>query len=110
MNGRERYILHGRAVVEEPDLVKWAKWMQHARMRVGLKTIDDAQVSTVFLGVDHNHTSGSPQIFETMIFGGKYDQWVQRYATWDEAEDGHVRVVRALKAGKRPDFPGPVEA
>lgn len=49
-----------------------------------------AQVSTVFLGIDHNHWGeGLPLLFETMIFGGKHDQEQFRCSTWDEAVDMH---------------------
>ena len=46
-------------------------------------------VSTVFLGMDHSFDGGTPVLFETMIFGGEYDQFQERYCTWDEAEEGH---------------------
>ena len=56
-------------------------------------------VSTVFLGLDHNWSNeGPPIVFETMIFNGVYDQKGQwRYATWDEAVEGHERTVNMVK-------------
>lgn len=52
-------------------------------------------VSTVFLGVDHGINSDHPLWFETMVFGddGRLEDWTERYATWEEAEAGHARVV-----------------
>lgn len=50
-------------------------------------------ISTVFLGFDHGFGQGLPILFETMIFGGPYDQWQRRYCTWDEAEAGHRHAV-----------------
>ena len=47
-------------------------------------------VSTVFLGLDHAFDGGTPLLFETMIFGGEHDEYQERYATWDEAEAGHL--------------------
>jgi hypothetical protein len=68
---------------------------------VGKDTINDVDVSTVFLNLDHNHSGeGPPILFETMIFGGKYDQYQWRYCTWDEAKKGHDSVVKQIKMGR----------
>jgi hypothetical protein len=32
-------------------------------------------------------------VFETMIFGGPFDQYQDRYCTWAEAVAGHKRAV-----------------
>ena len=61
------------------------------------------EVSTVFLGLDHNsYCGGPPAIFETMVFGGEYDEYQERYSTWDEAELGHKEIVERLKGGFAP--------
>ena len=39
-------------------------------------------------------------IFETMIFGGEHDQWQDRYATWDQAVEGHKAAVNMVKTGE----------
>jgi hypothetical protein len=53
--------------------------------------LGEVQVSTVFLGLDHNFGFGrKPLLFETMIFGGKHDQYQERYSTYKEAEKGHA--------------------
>lgn len=65
--------------------------------RVVAKTqvYDGCNVSTVFLGLDHGYRPGDPPIvFETMVFGGPFDQDQERYATWDEAVAGHARWVK----------------
>lgn len=56
-------------------------------------------VSTIFLGLDHNFSrTGPPIVFETMVFNGVYNQKIQyRYATWDEAIEGHRRTVKMVK-------------
>lgn len=59
-------------------------------------------VSTVFLGMDHSWGHGPPQLFETMIFEGPYDGAQWRYATYEEAEDMHGKIVAALQAGTPP--------
>jgi hypothetical protein len=52
----------------------------------------------VFLGLDHQYGfNGPPVLFETMIFGGKHDDYQDRYLTWDEAEAGHERAVKMVR-------------
>lgn len=70
--------------------------------RVGLTTVGEARVSTVFLAVDSQWGDGPPVLFETMIFGGPYDGHQWRYASWEAAEAGHHRVVAALRSGVAP--------
>jgi hypothetical protein len=77
------------------DLGRWARFMDapHART-LGDDTIDDARVSTGFLGLDHNHTlSGPPVLWETMIFGGAHDSWQARYTSKLDAIVGHHAVL-----------------
>ena len=65
---------------------------------VAQHTIKGHSVSTVFLGLDHNFSKGGPPIlFETMIFGPKGEEMCKRYATWEEAEEGHAGLVMALE-------------
>jgi hypothetical protein len=70
-------------------------------------TKEGVEVSTVFLCHDHNFTNkGPPIVFETLVFGGRLDDSMNRYATWDEAERGHEemneRVIKSFE-GVRPD-------
>lgn len=51
------------------------------------------QVSTVFLVWDHSFGNDKqPVLFETMVFGGKYDEYQIRYNTYEEAEIGHKEI------------------
>ena len=59
-------------------------------------------VSTVWLGMDHSLGQGAPMIFETMVFGGEYGGHIVRYATEQEALEGHERIVTRLAAGEAP--------
>lgn len=57
-----------------------------------------AQVSTVFLGIDHSFMSDphTPILFETMIFAVALpvlDEYQERYSAWDTALAGHQRAV-----------------
>lgn len=50
-------------------------------------------VSTMFLCLDHSHGwGGSPVLFESMVFGGPFDQEQRRYATASEARKGHAEI------------------
>lgn len=89
----DRYILRGRIPIQEPDLIRWAKWMgeNKALKRVARTTTEKADISTVFLGLDHQWGIGPPLLFETMVFSDdpEIDQSIIRYSTYEEAEKGH---------------------
>ena len=60
-------------------------------------------VSTVFLGLDHQHLPGGPPlVFETMVFlaGSGDDAYCERYETKAEAEAGHRATVERARAGE----------
>lgn len=102
-----KYRLEGREPVYVEDLIEWCEWFEHAdeARRVARTTIGQAEVSTVFLGIDHNWgADGPPILFETMIFVGKdggVEDYQERYATWAEAEEGHARAVAFVREAIR---------
>lgn len=64
--------------------------------------IDDIFISTVFLGMDHgwnwiNSPVHKPVLWETMIFGGKHDQYQERYTSHHDAVEGHQRALELVK-------------
>lgn len=66
-------------------------------------------ISTVFLGIDHAFDEGRPILFETMVFEGHsfQDLYCERYATYDEAIEGHERMFYMAKIehlGVKPTF------
>lgn len=65
--------------------------------RVGWDEVGPCEISTVFLGLDHGWGDGPPSLFETMVFGGAWDQDQERYCTWDEAEAGHKATVEKIR-------------
>ncbi|MEV6014724.1 hypothetical protein [Streptomyces sp. NPDC051997] len=77
-----------------------------ARTRITSTTTQGVEwdVSTVWLGTNHNFTGdGAPIIFETMVFGsGDGDQYMRRYSTEEQANAGHAETV-ALVAATVPD-------
>jgi hypothetical protein len=64
--------------------------------RVALDVVGDARVSTVFLALDHSFGGGTPLLWETMIFGGKHDQFQERYSSEAQARAGHRRAVEMV--------------
>lgn len=96
----DKYILVYGIPVIEPDLIKWAEWFEGiANRRIAFTEIGKVHISTVFLGLDHNFSeSGTPILFETMIFNGDNDQFQERYHTLEEAMLGHERAVAIVKS------------
>jgi hypothetical protein len=97
------YILKDRksVPVDEPE---WAQWFgaHHDERVVGRWDVAGTEVSTVFLGFDHQFRDGPPLLFETMVFGPHgTPPLVKRYSTWAEAEDGHMNTCTVEKARVR---------
>jgi hypothetical protein len=104
--------LEGREVVEVPELLDWAQWMETADRHVGKTYIGEYYISTVFLGIDHGWTTDVPILFETMVFGPAVEimrlngtlmstreslDYQPRYSTYDEAEAGHQQMCEEIK-------------
>ena len=67
--------------------------------RIDETVIGEVEISTVFLGLDHNFLRrGPPILFETMILGGRLDHSRNRCATWGEAQAMHAEAVRLARA------------
>ena len=97
MKGFRYYVLDGKNVIGTNDMMRWVKMMEDSKSgnRIVQKTnLNRVDVSTVFLGLDHNFGAGPPLLFETMIFGGPNDGYQERYETWEQAEAGHAKAVK----------------
>jgi hypothetical protein len=102
------YVLDDEGEAQRvPDLFTWAAWdAETARDRVLVQTrIGRRQagppvvVSTVFLGVDYRHWGdGPPVLWETMIFGGPFEGYQQRYTAPLDALRGHAFAVALVEA------------
>ena len=77
----------------EPDLMAWSKWFEKGDRVVAKTSVGEAEVSTVFLGLDHSFGGSAPLLYETMVFGGPFDGEQERYATKDQAQAGHAEWV-----------------
>ncbi len=85
-----KYILEDKLPKPVDNILEWGKWFETAERHVSFtKMWLSVEVSTVFLGLDHSFDRGAPILFETMIFGGKQDEYQERYHTWEEADIGH---------------------
>jgi hypothetical protein len=102
MNRRGRgrpsfYRLIGRLPVPCADVLEWARWRETADHVVAKTDIGPLHVSTIFLGIDHDHFgAGEAILFETMIFSASdawLDDWQTRCATWDQAQKMHAEAV-----------------
>ena len=97
------YILVDGKPVKESDLIEWSIWHEAERYKYQKRTvIAGTVVSTVFLGIDHSFVVRSevPILWETMVFGGRYHEYQERYCTQEEAYAGH-EISCALILGKR---------
>jgi hypothetical protein len=82
----------------ESDTLAWGRWSQSHSRQIAMDFEGNVRVSTVFLGVDHRMFGGGlPILWETMIFGGRHDQYQERYTTRAEAEAGHARALAMVK-------------
>jgi hypothetical protein len=99
----DTYILDDQGnAVPEPKMERFYAWLAHPEKRmIGCDDLpDDVRISTVFLGIDHNHSGrGPPVLWETMIFGGPHDGYQRRYTSRGAAFEGH-NVAVALAKGE----------
>ncbi len=100
MNGKYILAKDGKTPIECDDLKEWGRWMNGDERIVRRTEVGEVTVSTVFLGLDHNFTDwGPPQLWETMIFGGKHDGRQWRYTSREAAENGHDSAVVMAQGG-----------
>jgi hypothetical protein len=114
MTGNYYYTVKPGGKVEPAEgLSAWAKWIEEVsngkkKFEEGGRIVAQTEVevegkkvfvSTVFLGINHNFSAGRqpPVLFETMIFGGKHDEYQERYKTVEEAKKGHEVAIQIAK-------------
>lgn len=98
------YVLEkDKSIRKTHDVEEWGRCITDIETKLVARTeLEKDVVSTIFLGVDHGWESKRPILFETMIFSndGRLDGYCRRYATYDEALQGHKEVSRAVKRGE----------
>ncbi len=86
----------------EKNVRKWGKWCQdHAgELIISKNEINGAVVSTVFIGICVSELA-EPMLYETMVFGGKWDRLQHRYNYSNKAEAllGHAAMVDIVSQG-----------
>ena len=94
------YRLNGREI----EFVGGFQEMIDANLPLSISISSDqigqSRISTVFLSMDHGLAGligdETPVLFETMVFGGEYEDYQERYHTYDEAEEGHRRICEMV--------------
>lgn len=103
------YYLNDDHSVTPCDINRWSEQYEEMSRNntkhVGNDKIDGKHISTVWLGTNYRYGEGPPEIFETMVFkdGTLSDIYCERYATWDEAVDGHKRAIAWVLHGCKDD-------
>jgi hypothetical protein len=99
------FILVGKTPVPS-NMEGWSRWFEKvygtSEIQIAFTKTDLVEVSTVFLGINHNFDGGAPLLFETMAFHkldtpinvlGHEIDWdgreCMRCGTWEEAELQH---------------------
>lgn len=92
------WLLKGKTPVPASSK-EWAQWFDknYSSRRINKTLLGNIVISTVFLGLNHRFSGdGPPILFETLVFGGEFDQSMERYCTWAEAETGHQEMVNKI--------------
>ncbi len=99
------YVLRGKVAIPADDLEQASREFSETDRKVASTDIGKTNVSTVFLGLDHNfYGEGDPILFETMIFGGKHDGYCTRGASWQEAMKMHEDAVYMVNLSLDPSL------
>lgn len=98
--------IHGGHYDKEGLPITFGEYMARSEdmeyKRVDVTDLGRAEVSTIWLGIDHNwFRKGPPVIFETMLFFEDADNEMHtacwRYATLEQAKAGHQATVDKVK-------------
>lgn len=106
------YYILVESKIKKVDQQEWSKWFSNLELRVVDSTpINDLpnypngdRISTVFLGLTHGKDpiTGLPFLFESMVFGGQYDNCGWRYTSLGDAKRGHWHIYDCLNRGEKP--------
>lgn len=84
--------------VLETDLMKWAEWFGTPARILAQEWVAESQISTVFLGIDHNWGDGPPILWETMVFNGRLNGEQDRCSgSREQAMAMHAEMVARVK-------------
>lgn len=103
------YMPNGTGGYRAVEWDVWAPWFETSGLvpfpdggrLVGLDALPDGvELSTQFLGIDQQHGSGPPLVFETLVIGGPHAGKRRAYSTLQEAQQGHAESLAKLKGTK----------
>ena len=90
--------LEGKKIVQCKDVLEWGEFFEKKERFIKNTQMPLCWISTVFLGLDHSFYFGPeerpPILFESMIFGGPLEDEMDRYSTYEEAEEGHETLCK----------------
>lgn len=87
---------HVRPAIDVFEFGRYFEWAVRAIERTNIT--DEIEVSTIFLGIDHNFfDEGEPILFETLVFGGPLDGEMERYETEADARIGHEEMCDRVR-------------
>lgn len=82
------------------DVIEWSDWMKTHPNRIAYDKVGEAEVSTIFLGINHRFTEdGTPILWETMVFNGPLAGECSRYTSHSMAIAGHAATVARIRSG-----------
>lgn len=101
---RDHYFILGEDGEPRPvGVLVWAAWFEanpSARVVLRETVRRGVDVSTVFLSTDHGYYGGAPVLWETMVFGGPFDEQQRRYTSKLAALEGHAATVRLIECDR----------
>ncbi len=99
------YYLNDDHTVKACSCDEWANQFETMDRQLKVDKVKDLNVSTIWLGLNHNYFGGEPLLFETMIFKGHMESmgYCNRYSTWDEALEGHKKAIQWILDGCKND-------
>lgn len=95
-----RYILEGNNVIKKENPLEWALWILENNKVIEFTNSPLYKVKTIFLGLDMStKAEGAPLLFKTFVLapGTFLDCYAEYYTTYDEALEGHQRIVEKIK-------------
>lgn len=97
-------LVEGKTVpvpLTEEGLKTFMEWFSDiSNRKLASYEFENVKVSTVFLGLDHNWSGGGlPILWETVIFGGSNDGYLDRTTSKEEAMAAHKKAIEMVKRG-----------
>jgi len=98
----DHYVLDREMPRLEPNLRRWMAWMAAHQKDCKIeetKITDEITVVTQFLGFEafENPSGGPPNVFQSMVIGGKPNGMMKAYGGMAAARAGHPLLVKMVR-------------